>query len=60
MPRFTIRDLLWLTLVMALALGWIVNFQHLAATLDRLSEAAWMHAAEIGSPIMARDKAPPD
>ena len=26
--RFTIRDLLWLTLVVALAVGWFVNRTH--------------------------------
>jgi len=28
--RFTIRDLLWLTLVVALVVGWWVDHRHLA------------------------------
>jgi hypothetical protein len=32
MPRFTIRDLLWLTVVMALLCGWAVSHRRTVAT----------------------------
>jgi hypothetical protein len=34
--RFTIRDLLWLTLVVALAVGWWVDHEHDAQRLAEL------------------------
>jgi len=33
--RFTIRDLLWLTLVVALALGWWIERRNLIASYER-------------------------
>jgi hypothetical protein len=33
--RFTTRDLLWLIVVFALALGWWLDRSHVAAQLDR-------------------------
>jgi len=33
--RFTIRDLLWLTLVVALAVGWWINRRQLLASHER-------------------------
>ena len=32
---FSIRDLLWLTLVVALAIGWWINFRDYRAAVDR-------------------------
>jgi hypothetical protein len=32
--RFTIRDLLWLTLVVAMGLGWWLDHRHLNQQLD--------------------------
>src|SRR5262245_2059356 len=37
--RFSIRDLLWLTLVIALALGWFVHQRQLQAQVSRLERA---------------------
>ena len=34
--RFTIRDLLWLTLVVALALGWWIDGRKVATTINDL------------------------
>lgn len=34
MFRFTIRDLLWLTVVVAMAVGWLVNRRALLASAD--------------------------
>ena len=39
MFRFSIRDLLWLTLVVAMGLGWLAREQHL--------EARWRSAVQI-------------
>ena len=36
MFRFSVRDLLWLTLVVALGLGWFVHQRQLRAELDRV------------------------
>jgi hypothetical protein len=38
--RFSIRDLLWLTLVVAIALGWLVRERRLRADAERLGERA--------------------
>jgi hypothetical protein len=37
--RFTIRDLLWLTLVVAMAVGWWLDRSHLAASNKDLDHA---------------------
>jgi hypothetical protein len=39
MFRFTIRDVLWLTVVVALSVGWWMNSTRLSETTTRLSEA---------------------
>ena len=44
--RFTIRDVLWLTVVFALALGWWIDRTRQVARYDRL-----MYAVEGGGPI---------
>ena len=43
MFRFSIRDLLWLTLVVALALGWLIHDRHLRHQLVNASK--WRGAA---------------
>ena len=44
--RFSIRDLLWLTLVVALGLGWFVHQRQLRAEADKeLRRANWWHMA---------------
>jgi hypothetical protein len=35
-PRFTIRDLLWLTALVALAVGWWLDHTQMASRLDKL------------------------
>jgi hypothetical protein len=37
MFRFTIRDVLWLTVVVALAVGWWIDRTRQAASADRLA-----------------------
>jgi len=39
--RFTIRDLLWLTVVVALGVAWWVDRSRLAARIDRLTPIAY-------------------
>jgi hypothetical protein len=41
--RFTIRDLLWLTLVVALGVAWWVDRRAQAKRIDELERAAAMH-----------------
>jgi hypothetical protein len=46
MFRFTIRDLLWLTVVVALGVGWFVDRRHLeAVATDCESRALWLTTA---------------
>jgi hypothetical protein len=47
MFRFTIRDLLWLTLVVAVGLAWFAREQQLRARLNRVEGQAtrWRRAA---------------
>lgn len=46
MPRFTIRDLLWLTAVVAMGLGWYTSDRSLrnALSVTELQMMAWRHA----------------
>ena len=43
MFRFTIRDLLWLTLVMALIVGWWIDQRAKTQRIDELEKAASGH-----------------
>jgi hypothetical protein len=43
MFRFTIRDLLWLTLVMALVVGWWIDQRAKTQRIDELEKAASGH-----------------
>jgi hypothetical protein len=38
--RFTIRDLLWLTAIIALSLGWWLHYRQMQATIARLQNTA--------------------
>jgi hypothetical protein len=42
MFRFTIRDVLWLTVVVALAVGWGVAYRH-----ADVRDAAWQPASNL-------------
>jgi hypothetical protein len=57
MFRFTIRDLLWLTLVVAVGLGWLAHQRQLRANADRaISRAAtWRGAAGALEHVIASD-----
>ena len=49
--RFSIRDLLWLTLVVALALGWFVRERQLRAELAaHWSEGGWKVPLDVRRP----------
>jgi hypothetical protein len=37
--RFTIRDLLWLTVVVALAAGWWISYRQMQSKINRLQSA---------------------
>jgi hypothetical protein len=43
--RFTIRDLLWLTVVVALAVGWWVRERKLQTELERLDRIVTLQTA---------------
>ena len=45
--RFTIRDVLWLTLVVGLVVGWWVDHQRLAA---RIPPSFGVHGERLGGP----------
>jgi hypothetical protein len=40
MFRFTIRDVLWLTVVVALGVGWFMEHRRADLEIDRLEDAA--------------------
>ena len=58
MYRFTIRDVLWLTTLAALAAGWLVDHQIAIARAEDLEDA--IHAVandwaqEVGHPVKYR------
>ena len=74
--QFTLRDLFWLTLVVALTIGWIISYQRLDSRAERAKAQAqkwrWRTGAleallnSVGSPVewlIERDQAgimPPD
>jgi hypothetical protein len=47
MFRFTIRDVLWLTVVLGLALGWLLDHRELTHRNDHL----WSHMLRKGSAL---------
>ena len=48
MFRFTIRDVLWLTLVLALGLGWFVHQRNYVGLRDELHAAVeWRERVEL-------------
>jgi hypothetical protein len=42
--RFTIRDLLWLTVVVAMALGWLAEHRHAGIVAERCAKAEELQA----------------
>jgi hypothetical protein len=48
MLRFTIRDVLWLTLVVAMGAGWWVDRGRLADRCEMLSRQVWEAFARDG------------
>ena len=54
MPRFTIRDLLWLTLAVALCCGNFVNSRHLVTAIRWLCDQVANHTDAIGAPLIGR------
>jgi hypothetical protein len=65
MFRFTIRDLLWLTLLMAVAVAWWVDRGRLASEVERLRPfAEWksyppLYVDPIAAPPISGDKNDP-
>ena len=55
MLRFTIRDVLWLTLVAAALLGWLMDREQLAAECDRLEERVYSLEINLGLVTLARE-----
>jgi hypothetical protein len=53
--RFTIRDLLWLTVVVALAVGWSLNRKQLIAERER-----WQERAEHPSVVIQEHSSNPE
>ena len=45
--RFSIRDLLWLTLVIALAVGWFTDRQIMSRKIDSLQIDLWLSEHRI-------------
>jgi hypothetical protein len=61
MVRFTIRDVLWLTVVVALATGWAINWYRLKATNETLrNESSELRRAnfELGLELVAARSSP--
>lgn len=54
MYRFTIRDLLWLMALVAVACAQMVNLRQATAVAQRWSDAACKEIAKIGPPLMGR------
>ena len=48
-PRFALRDLLWLTLVIALALGWAVYSLRTSGAARRLAAENEMYRRELNA-----------
>ena len=46
-PKFAIRDLLWLMVVLGLALGWVVDHRRLQ---QRITEIQWAWLSSIPGP----------
>jgi len=47
MLRFTIRDVLWLTLVLGLAVGWWVDHRRQADQLQKFQDPWQQHAPNV-------------
>jgi hypothetical protein len=55
MFRFTIRDVLWLMVVVALAVGWYVDSQHKRERIERLSRMKWEEAVTHAEAVRAEE-----
>jgi hypothetical protein len=49
--RFAIRDLLWLTVVVALAVGWWIDRSGLSASASRMEDAAHEVASDWANDV---------
>jgi len=58
--RFTIRDLLWLTAVVAFSCAGFANSRQIAAAAQKLSEHVCQEAAQIGPLLMGQQSVPPE
>ena len=47
MFRFTIRDVLWLTVVVALAAGWWIDHRQLRQEVSRANDKAYGYLLEL-------------
>ena len=54
MFRFSVRDLLWLTLVVALALGWLLREKELQVCQEQAWK--WRRAAGVLEHVLKRDR----
>jgi hypothetical protein len=52
--RFTIRDLLWLTVVVAVAFAGIANYRQLTTVVERWSASVWNDVSQMEPPLMGR------
>jgi hypothetical protein len=55
MFRFTIRDLMWLTLLVAVACGGVVNTMELARRFVAECDSAWRQISASAPPLMGRE-----
>jgi len=49
--RFSIRGLLWLTLTMAISMGWWINRGHLSSQLSEQAAVSWQEKANLQGTI---------
>ena len=60
MYRYTIRDLLWLTVFVAVACAGLANSRQVAAVAERWGLAICKEAVKIGPPLMGRGSVEPE
>jgi len=58
--RFTIRDLMWLTAIVAVSCVGFANSRQIAAAAKLLSEHLGEQATQIGPPLMGRQSVEPE
>ena len=59
-PRFTIRDLLWLTTFVAISLAGFANSRQVAAMSRWLNDAVAKEAVKVGPLLMGRESVEPE